>query len=435
MIQSILSFTASASSSVSAIRSTFTALLLSVAFITGLSSCMDDPIAGYEAEPRPIYRPTRVGFTFLEYTPGAQRSSLKVYWDPSPSDTQLNFQGYVVRLLGTDTTKIGNTTAITTFPIQQKIVDKSVFEARFDDVEVGKDYVVAVWGQRFSENDSLVLSRDSMARELNFDPRPVSNPTVIRAISSGSSQITINFDVPADNRQGNVLGYLVYYRDPSRLNDSNRYLASLLPVNDTTTLFPVLNLPTPSGQGISPLKEYEFWIKVVRKDSAQSYGDSTLMRWSGAESAPFSTLNGQQPGIALGSVLGVGNVQGMYAYLQVDEANSLAWIRVEDAGTDIRLTGINGATLASRIDDVAQQHTPLFTRALDPSEFSEASILVPKIATKGGWMVYARKPDGSLIRVFIPKQEETSIVKDNRINPLVMYQPVIRAEEAPLPYF
>lgn len=406
-----------------------------MALVVLIASCMDDPITGYEAEPRSIFRPTSVGFTFLEYT-GGTTGDIQVHWRRSPSDTQLNFAGYVARLLAIDTVRDGDDSWTVTRQLEEKIVDRTIFTTTFTNVDIQKAYAVAVWGMRNSTPDTLVLSRDSMAKEFVFDPRPIDNPTELRAASLSSTAVRIEWDLPATHAQGNVLSYSVYVYDPSKLGDSARFNTQVTARIEDKYASANITVPAADvGQGLPVEKEYEFRVIAMRLDSTLGRGDSAKIRWSGGEKLIAQTSGGSQSDIPLGSGLFVGRTQGRYIAQAIAADNEGAWMKFEDAGENVRVTGLNSVRLFSRIDATPKLDTSIFTRPLDLNEYTETELLVPKQVTNQGWTIYARQTgkDLSPLRLrFVGV--DTTIVRNNGVSLEMIYQPK-RDDAPPLPYF
>ena len=413
---------------------------------------MDDPITSDEPVPQNIFRPNSVGFRFLEHTPGSPTGSIRVFWSNSSSDRQANFEGYVVRLLGRDSSLQGSTWITRTFPIQEKIVDKTIFEVVFDNVLVGEDYILAVWGKAFSKPndlDSLLLSRDSAVgftergEGIIFDPRPLENPTALRAASVGENSVRLEWDNPGTHSQTNLGGYFVYYRDPSRLNDSAKFLQYVAPLAAPWTVS-FVNVPAPLeqiGTGNSNVKEYEYWVKAVRRDSAQFYDDSTLIRWSGGARVVPDSINGS---VRFGQGLEIGNLNGRVGAREADPNAASAWIRFDEEGENIRITGLKGTRFFAEYHGASELDTAIFSAPLETSQYSEESITVPKSSPRGGWMFYAKLPDtddpksfvdGNPVRLRIRGAIGGSVViNGDRISLELIYQPK-RGDAAPLPYF
>jgi hypothetical protein len=420
---------------------TVLSLFIGVIMLGTLASCMDDPITGPEGEALTIFRPNSIGFRFLDHIPGSPTGSIRVYWSNSSSDTKPNFGGYVVRLLGVDTIMVGNTPIGRTTQLAQKVVGKTVFEAVFDDVPLYENYIFAVWGMRNfdpAKPDSLILSRDSMAipKPVIFDPRPLQNPTAIRAASVNPTTVLLQWDLPPTDAQGNVRYYSVFYRDPSRLNDSAKFLRAIEFVDTGGTIRDRIEVPVPAatGQGISTVKEYEFWVKAIRTDSMQFYDDSTLIRWSGGERLTLGR-DSIAGGVQLGKAIFIGNIQGRYGVQEREASDAKAWIKFEDAGENVTLTGLQGTRFFATYHGVSTLDTAIFSSPIPEASFDQETLTLPKNTPAGGWMIYARLfgNKGEPVRLWLHGVSNQLVTSTNNINIDLIYQP--ETSTAPLPYF
>lgn len=421
---------------------TVLSILVSVLMLGTLASCMEDPITGPEGEAQTIFRPNSIGFRFLDHTPGSPTGSIRVYWSNSSSDTRPNFGGYVVRLLGVDTITVGSTLVPRETQLAQKIVGKTVFEAVFEDVPLYENYIFAVWGMRNpdpAKPDSLILSRDSMAvaEPVIFDPRPLENPSAIRAASINATTILLEWDLPSTSDQGNVLWYTVYYRDPSRVQDSAKVGGAIAGKDTSGSNFRQIHVTVPPalvGQGLSLVKEYEFWVKAIRTDSMQFYDDSTLIRWSGGERLQLSqdTLRNT---LRLGQGLFIGNLQGRFGAQERDPALDNVWMKFEDGGENVTVTGLRGTRFFATYHGAKELDTAIFSSPVAESAFDQESMTLPKSAPQGGWMIYARLfgLNGEPVRLFISATSGSIVRASNDLQIEMIYQPKTGAP--PLPYF
>ncbi len=431
---------------------TVLSLLISVLMLGTLASCMEDPITSEEAVPQNIFRPNSIGFRFINYVPGAPTGSIRVYWSNSSSDVQANFGGYVARILTFDSVKIEGTNdyiqRATTFA--EQIVSKTTFEAIFDNVPINEQYVFAVWGMRNpnpDKPDSLILSRDSMAtvtpdgttKRVFFDPRPVQNPTVIRAASIGPTQIRLEWDLPSTHAQDNILSYTVYYRDPSKLNDSAKYATSIPHVRVTDTLAAnkvLVNVPPAMvGQGISVVKEYEFWVKTIRIDSTQFYDDSTLIRWSGAETFKLGD-SASTAGLRLGQGLFFGNLNGRYSAQEVASDDERANLKIDDAGENVIVTGLNSTRFYGVFHGSGTLDVAKFSAPLQDADYSEGSLTLPKATPEGGWIIYLKLfgRTQEVARLLLQGTGTSILTTNNTVNVNFRFQPEGEGSKV-LPYF
>jgi len=430
---------------------TVLSLLIGVLMLGTLASCMEDPITSEEAVPQNIFRPNSIGFRFIDYVPGSPTGSIRVYWSNSSSDAQPNFGGYVARILTFQAVPIeGTKDSIQRATIfAEKIVSKTTLEAVFENVPINKEYVFAVWGMRNpnpDRPDSLILSRDSVAtptidgtnKRTTFDPRPVQNPTVIRAASMSPTSVLLEWDLPATHDQGNILSYTVYYRDPSKINDSAKYAGQVpyLRSNDSGSNTATVNVPGAIvGQGISVVKEYEFWIKTIRIDSTQFYDDSTLIRWSGAESFRLGDTSSGN-GVRLGQGVFFGNLQGRYSAKEVAPEDPTANFKIEDAGENVIVTGLNGTRFYAVFHGSADLKTARFSAPLSDADYSEGTLTLPKSTPEGGWIIYLKLSgrNQEVARVLLQGSGTSLVTSGNTVNAHFIFQPM-RGGAAPLPYF
>lgn len=424
---------------------TLLSLLFSVLTLGTLASCMDDPITFDEPVPQNIYRPNSIGFRFINYMPGSPTGSIRIYWSNSSSDAQPNFGGYVARILTFDSIRIeGTDKYIQRSKIfAEQVVSKTTFEAIFDNVPIDQEYVFAVWGMRNpdpAKPDSLILSRDSVAtrtvegtnKRILFDPRPLDNPTVIRAASINSTTVLLQWDKPATHMQGNILSYTVYYRDPSKLNDSSKVAGSALWTDSSMRVNPPGAVV---GQGVSPVKEYEYWVKVVRIDSTQFYSDSAVIRWSGGEQINLGDSLGNG-GYHLGQGLFFGNLQGRYSAKEVAPDDGTANLKIEDAGENIVVTGLNGTRFYSIFHGASTLEVAKFTAPLSDADYSEVSIVLPKSTPNGGWIIYAKLfgRNKEVSRLLLRGSGSSVVSSNNTVSVSLILQPKTSGAD-PLPYF
>jgi hypothetical protein len=426
---------------------TVLSLFIGVLMLGTLASCMDDPINFEEGVAQNIFRPNSMGFRFLDYTPGSPTGSIKVYWTNSSSDAQDNFGGYVARILTFDSVQTPSGVFIPrAHTFAEKIVDKTILSVVFENVPINQEYVFAVWGMRNSDPakpDSLILSRDSAAsptvgetKRTMFDPRPLENPTIIRAASIGPTRIRLEWDKPATHDQGNVLSYIVYFRDPSKAADSNHYKADRAYTKDTN--FVEFDVPAALvGAGISAVKEYDFWIKAVRTDSSQFDVDTAIIRWSGGERITLGTGDSLNGALHLGKALFFGNLQGRYSAKEVEITAAEANMKFDDAGENVLVTGLNGTKFYPTFDAAQQLNVAKFSQPLDASAYTEETLLLPKATPQGGWIIYAKllgRDGAPVARIFLSGSNSSVVTGNGAINVDMIYQPM-RGGAQPLPYF
>jgi hypothetical protein len=423
---------------------TVLSLLIGLLMLGSLASCMDDPINFEEAVPLNIFRPNSMGFRFVDYVPGSPTGSVKVYWTNSSGDAQPNFGGYVARILTFDsvTTETGVKIERSTI-VAQQIVPKTTQQVVFENVPVGEKYLFAVWGMRNPDPekpDSLILSRDSAAptKQVIFDPRPVENPTVIRAASISANQVLLQWESPATDNQGNILSYAVYYRDPSKLNDSGRVATSLIKSDTGAGRSNSLVVPVTAsavGSGASSVKEYEFWIKAIRTDSTQFQTDTTVIRWSGGESIRLGDSLSTN-GLHLGQALFFGNLNGRYSAKEVTVDDASANLKIEDAGDNILITGLNGTKFYSVYHGSTTLEVAKFSQPLGSSDYNESTLSLPKATPEGGWIIYAKLfgRSNEVARILLSGTGQSVVTPSNTINIDLIFQPKTTGAD-PLPYF
>lgn len=271
-----------------------------------------------------------------------------------------------------------------------------------------------------------------------FDPRPLEDPEKLRAASVNTTTILLQWDVPSTHNQGNVLGYAVYYRDPSRLNDSSKLLTSIGYLQDTgaskvaAASIQVSPPGAQTGPGISPVKEYEFWVKAIRTDSSQFYTtDSATIRWSGGERITFGdSVNGA---MHFGQGLFIGNLQGRYGAQERPPEDESVSMRFDLDGDDVVITALNGTRFYDTYHGSYTMDVAKFSEPLSDAEYTEQTLRLPKVAPEGGWIFYGKLfgHGNTPVRIFL--RGNPIVTSNNTMSIELIYQPIVPG--GPLPYF
>jgi hypothetical protein len=406
-------------------RSIPLALTLGVLLLVVIAGCLSDPIDGPEVKPRVVTGPPRVWFIATNYQ-APSTGDLIVRWNHTPSDTQQNFKGYFVRVYSsqiTDTTlnaadKLIALIAADTVLKKGNKVDTSI---TFPNFTQGR-YTVFVSGMQFA--DSLILSRDSSSHSDEFDPRPLENPTNLRATSMDVGRIGLAWDVSPANAGKSLIGYRLYYKDP----DSSRVTLrpGLLPIGDRG----VVDLPgypsSSSNQTPEITRRYTVWLKAVRNDSTEFFVDSSLVTWSGAVRLP--NLSDSSRGFKKSLYFSGTSTTPSLIDDSVDAAGQL---QLSISGSSVTLTGANGAMLNERVDTAPSLDSVFYTTPIT-SGFTVSSYTLPDLPVgSGGIVLYLQWTDqqnlkGKLeyARLFIAQQADGTFVSSRgEVHIVTSFQP------------
>lgn len=394
-----------------------------------LAGCLSDPIDGPEIKPRLVTPPPRVWFFATNFAAPVS-GDMVVRWNHAASDTQQNFKGYHVRLYKSDTTAFGDLLGAfiaeaTVLKVGNK-VDTSVV---FPNVTLGH-YTAYVHGIKFA--DTLALSRDSIAASAFFDPRPLVNPTVIRAGSIGRHDVKLEWVVPpATDTMSGLKGYQIYYNEIDKLDSAKAGpLVSHIPgrstLEATISGLPALN----SSQ---EEHAYRFWVKSVRIDDIQFASDSAAIIWAGAARVPIS----EDSGGFRHSLFFSQSLQG--PTVTDDSVDAAGQVQFAVSGDVVTLTAANGAAFNVRMDTASSLDTLTYAAPM-VSRYDLTSItLSPASVGVGGVIVYVTMQSikgDQYARIWIRQQPNGSFVTSrNGIFFQASYQTGATLTGAPYPYF
>jgi hypothetical protein len=391
-------------------------------FALFLSSCLDDPITEPEVFPAPIEAPSAIIVRFLDYDQATGRGDLRVEWPASRSAGQDNHEGYLVSIYKVDTIAVNDAPYLHDFATDSAFTRKDTLFHIFSDLPPG-NYLIAVWGKRFADParpDSLVLSREAIARSIRFDPREVFSPPELRAVADGSSSVRLDWDPPSSNSNEGLLGYRIYYHDAAIVTNPKVFVGAFVGPTDSTK--PSIQIVAePSNTDVrGPVGK--FWIKALRVDSVESR-DSAIIYWSGAAQLHTGTNDslriGADSAIFFGSDKG-----GVPVNAGVDAGTAGAQIIVRENAGIITLEGVNGTTFIPKGDTVSELREQFFSRPFENSEFTENSITLPATASKN-FVVYALFGTKTRARIMIKRQPNGTFVTTMRgIAIQASFQPV-----------
>jgi hypothetical protein len=393
-------------------------LLLFLLCLSSLWGCLDDPITGPEIDPRNLFRPSNLTFRFLEYREATNTGDLRVMWSPSSNDTQRNFKGYYIKLSTADTVEGSSPTIVEPGDsLAVKRVPKSDTTVVFEDLQIDRPYFVQIWSEgNVKHPDSLKLSDNAVERNLHFDPRPVPNPELLGAVSTGRQQIRL---VWRKLRQPNLSGYVVYYSDPAYVQDTG--------ISAGITFDTFMTVTVPAHQDAQATgfieKEYKFWVKSLRADNSESSLDSSVIRWSGAD-----VLN--HDSVALTKALFIGNDNLVYRSREVDP--SVGYILFTQSAEDLVLSGLKGTKFSSRVDTASAIDARVYRSPFTDAEFNQDNLSIPITASTTGVMVYGRLGDNvdTRFRIFLHADSTGLVTASNKVKLQVVSQ-----RQRLLPYF
>jgi hypothetical protein len=432
-----------------------------------LGGCLADNGPIVQVVPRLVLAPQNPRFQAVNFIPPVSGSIL-VKWNRSIADTQLNFKGYFVKLWTSDTigviqgdpdnldtlidsvriNRIGSRIPDTFYTFTQSKLGSSI--------PIGR-YTVVVYGVK--ANDSGTLSQDSSMYSALFDPRPLLDPTNLRATSLGPTQIGLRWTPSPDDSSSRFFRYVIYYRDTTK-NDTGHVIAldqKAATITDTNGVkfgwddsTAIVNVPGVTPQnGTTTEWPYQFWIKSQRIDSTFFYGsDTNEVVWAGAERVPrngndssagnqgylrvkhsmyFGSLN-QEPDVAEDSTDNKGQVL----------------VSVNNGQVTLTAQSPNGIGFLSRMDEDSSLDFIYYSAPLDdPSQFTNTSITLPMNASSGGIIVYLMMNDDQVnighmwARIFIHAQADGSFVNPyGGIDIKASFQPGVSKDGSKhLPYY
>jgi hypothetical protein len=384
------------------------AVLLSLSAFMG---CMDDPVTGPEVRPRLVLAPAKVGF----YSPVASfvapsTGDLVIKWSRSPADTQLNFKGYFVQVWqSVMPTKVDDTEMLIQPPIGTMHVRKLPGEldtsATFHGVTAGR-YTARVWGEKAT--DTLGYSESYGRITFDFDPRPLTNPTNLRATSVGPGQIGLIWDNASTYNYTGMYETRVYYRDAS-VKDSFHLATAIQRGSDT---FGIVHQTKITVGGLKePLhgsseRAVQIWVKAMRNDSTFFYGDSNSIVWAGAVAYSSgtattdtsshhvdSTHKGFHHAIFIGQI--GGGTTGAQLGVSDDTIDNNAQIGLQFNSGMVTLQAQNGAAFLDgpKIDHAISLDSIYYSAPkADPSKFNTQSIQLPATSDSSA-IVYLKFKD------------------------------------------
>lgn len=421
-------------------------LFLPLALLLG---CLSDTIDQRQVVPRPILQPGQVFYRCIT-TNGVPTLDLRISWNPSTVDTQLNFKGYFVKLYSSApyfTPGSDFLDSVFLPPLDSAHVPKSDTMYTFlSKVVQGGRYTVRVWGERYpdpAKPDSLVLSQYPAALSFNFDSRPVSAPAEIYASSAYSGGVNLFLLPSASQSNIGMAGYVIRYIDPTNSNAHliyfNRFQknlsdSGLIGGKYISQLVSAPTFPSPPVE-----KEFKFWIKAIRQDSVES-DDSIGIIWSGAERIPPAPL-----GVRLDTGIFMGAVGFQYNLVQVvanDPTKALPQLKVSQSSTSVLVTALNGTTFVNRTDQdtglAFSLNKNFFPAPFADADFTETQLSFSNTGSDNGTVIYAKLKDNNRARIWFTKNSSDSthsssyIRTDNTILIQASFQPI----EAPqLPFF
>ena len=392
-----------------------------VAVMGIFAGCMSDPIVGPQAVPRLVNGPFNAYFFATNYQ-APNTGDMVIRWTHAPSDTQLNFKGYYIRVYSSSL----DTTAGALAPYDLHQLLDTVRVPKFGN-HVDTNYIVSglpigyytimINGEQVS--DTVRLSVDTFTYSNEFDPRPLTNPTNVQATSVGPSQVKLHWTPSPTETLDGFYKYYVYYLDPSPLTnitDSAHFVQGVPKgTNELTVSIPQPANTTGVNQAEHP---YRFWVKSVRADSVQFYDDSSSVIWSGAETVPVSIVDvGLNIGFApIRHSIFFGSYSGHWDV--VDDSNrSDAQVEVTiNSDQSVTLTPVAGNAMLLPEVDPALDLDSIYYSVPFTSGFSSQSITLPASPTDTlGRVVYVQIVDKTVLvgayeyaRIFVNHQSGLS---------------------------
>lgn len=428
-----------------------------------LAGCLPDNGPIVQVVPRVVLAPQNPRFQAIDFSAPASGSML-VKWNRSIADTQLNFKGYFVKLYKVDSTQnvdLSNSIPIATAQIVRsgRLLPDSTH--LFTQTTLGPtiplgDYGVVLFGVK--TNDSSSLSTDSSEYFGLFDPRPLTNPTNLRATSLGPTQIGLCWTPSPTEKDSGFFRYVIYYRDTTK-NDTGRVIATnqkQSPVidsgvtinwNDSTAIVSVPGV-TPQN-GTTTEWPYQFWVKSERNDSTFFPGDTNSVVWAGAEQVPRSGndtgVNGGFLQVYNNDTIYFGTLNNQYD-LAIDsskDGKGQVSVSIIDGNVTLSVQSPNGIGFLARTDQDSSLGSVYYSAPLDdPSQFDQKSIQLPSPAN-GGVIVYVMMNDdvravGNMwARILIRAQSDGSYINSNGATDIkASFQPAVSNDGSQhLPYY
>jgi hypothetical protein len=383
-------------------------LFLSITALALFASCMSDPITEPTIVARSIFRPPSISHRDTNYISGQNVGDMIIRWLPSPSDTQQNFRGYVLRLYKAEyDVSLAQDTFVVP-PIREVRLDGDQLSYTFIGIPLGH-YGAAVWGRRNAASpDSLVLSTDSSGITFDFDPRPVFNPTNLRAVAIGRTNIRLHWDLPSTDTQIGMMGYQIYFTKTFKKDSTLSFFKSAVGGGHDTSSAArnEADISVPAGLDLVPEGEYKIWVKAVRKDSTQGTGDSSVIFWSGAEQLPLGGNAQDSLGVEIptGQSIFIGQINSDFG---IQAVSTNPTISVSISGTQVML---GGTKFVPQGDTASEIGRIFYSAPHADADYSVTSLTLPATVLSKGYIVYALFPNGTRARVFFITQPDGTLV-------------------------
>ncbi|HET6402765.1 MAG TPA: fibronectin type III domain-containing protein [Candidatus Kapabacteria bacterium] len=445
--------------------------ILLLAACASLAGCLVDNSQIVQVVPRLVLAPQNPRFQAINFVAPASGSML-VKWNRSIADTQLNFKGYYVKLWQyyvdplngnldsiinpsnppLATAQIGRTT--------RPVADTSCI---FTQTTLGPElpegtYLVSILGVK--ANDSGTQSLDSSQYSGLFDPRPLTDPTNLRATSLGPNQIGLRWTASPTDTNAGFFRYVIYYRDTTK-NDTGHVLATnqkqpiiidsngaIIGWNDSTAIVGVPGF-TPQNATTSEWP-YQFWVKSERNDSTFVYTDTNSETWAGAAYLPSPGVDSGGGWGGIHNSIFIGSFNQNWAI--VDDSNRTADMQVkvtiDISNRTVMLTAENNtaflldnSTGTARMD-TAYSLGSIYYKYPYVADFTVTSVTLPQFATSTGIVLYLMIPDPLLgnkpewARLFIKSFGGTFINSTSGIHCDASFQPATSFDGGThLPYY
>ncbi len=432
-------------------------LTCAVACIT-LAGCLADNNPIVQVVPHLVLAPQNLRFQASTYVPGSYppAGNMLVKWSRSIADTQLNFKGYFVKLwtsdtLGFDSTgserlkqlldsvHIGRTGTL----VADTTCTFTSIPGFSQGVPMGR-YTVVAYGEKAT--DTVGYSPDSSVFSANFDPRPIPNPTNLKATSVGPTFVRLHWTPSPMDTSSGFYRYIIYYVDTTKIDTGHAIATIVKPQGLADTVGWNDSSITVSVPGVTPLGSttaeypYMFWVKSQRIDSTIFYGtDTNHIVWAGAEFLPSPGLDSNGYGGIHNSIF-IGSYNQHWAI--VDDSNhSDMQVLVTINGNSVTLTARNRCRFLSdgsggvKIDPTAGLDSIYYSQPyanIPPynSPFNDTIVVLPTNPTSNGVVLYLMIPDPLLgekpewARLFIKAMSNrTFINSSNGIHVDVSFQP------------
>jgi hypothetical protein len=417
---------------------------LPLLFTFTLLGCLADTDPIVEVRPRLVLPPSNVRFQATNFQQ-PNLGDMVVRWNRSLSDTQLNFKGYRVHLWTSQVDSLGSEAFVSLIDTALIFQSTGQLDTTVTFAHVPQNrYTVAVWG--IKNTDTLKWGNDSSLASDDFDPRPLQNPTDLRATSLASNQVKLKWTLPLSDSYKSTVGYTVYFVDPDNPQDSAIKHQQRVDAHADSAIVSVPNFSSDKAPLKSALEhQYRFFVKSIRNDSSYFYGsDTNSIVWAGAERVPRTAIidSGAYSGFHNSLFFGDHNRQ----WDLVDDSDRAdAQVKIGVNGNVVTLTTQNGAAfLTNRMDigDSLFLESVYYSSPLsDVSQFTQTTITLPDPAKDV--ILYLLIPDPTLAnkpewaRLRILKQSNGTYLNSSRgLHIEASFQPgVNKAGDAHLPYY